>query len=64
MGLRSGSIPTSDISISSQKSATESIDTVRLGNSKVWVADSKDSSPWIEIHFSQSKIFLNKILIY
>ena len=55
MGLRSGLIPTSAISTSSQKDSEDSLDTVRLGNSKVWVAARNDTAPWIEIEFPSSK---------
>ena len=55
MGLRNGLIPTSAISSSSQKSSDESLDTVRLGNSQLWVAARNDTAPWIEIQFSSGK---------
>jgi len=64
MGLRNGFIPTNDISVSSQNTIEDTLDTVRLGNSNLWVAALNDSSPWIEIRFSQSKSFSNKIFIY
>lgn len=55
MGLRNGLIPTSAISSSSQKNSDESLDTVRLGNSQLWVAARNDIAPWIEIQFPSGK---------
>jgi hypothetical protein len=57
MGLRNGAIPTSDLSVSSQKSSNETVDSIRLGNSRIWVAARNDSSPSIEIRFSPGKNF-------
>ncbi|CAF4315381.1 unnamed protein product [Rotaria sp. Silwood2] len=54
MGLRNGIIPTSDISVSSQKDADQTLDTVRMGNPKLWVADRNDIIPWIEVRFSKN----------
>ncbi|CAF2003035.1 unnamed protein product [Rotaria magnacalcarata] len=54
MGLRNGFIPTSDIYVSSNKEAGNTLDTIRLGNAKYWVAASGDLTPWIEIRFSSN----------
>ncbi|CAF4582630.1 unnamed protein product, partial [Rotaria sp. Silwood1] len=54
MGLRNGFIPTSDISVSSQKEPDQTLDSVRMGNPKLWVAARDDLKPWIEIRFSQN----------
>lgn len=51
LGLRDGRIPTDDISVSSQKTLNETLDTVRLGNPKLWTAARDDEKPWIEICF-------------
>jgi hypothetical protein len=59
MGLRNGLIPTSDISVSSQKNPDDTVDAVRLGNSKIWVAATNDSSPWIEVDFPESNFYSN-----
>jgi len=55
MGLENGLIPTSDILVSSQKNPQATIDAVRIGNAKAWLAARNDSAPWIEIRFSQRK---------
>jgi hypothetical protein len=60
MGLENSLIPTSDISVSSQKTPDETVDAIRMDNSNVWTAASNDSSPWIEIRFPQSKNFWKK----
>ncbi len=55
MGLENGLIPTSDISVSSQKNPQATLDSVRMGNAKAWLAARNDSSPWVQIGFSQRK---------
>ncbi|CAF0996864.1 unnamed protein product [Rotaria sordida] len=54
MGLRNGLIPTSDISVSSKKDPDQILDTVRMGNPKLWVAARNDSKPWVEVRFSKN----------
>ncbi len=55
MGLENGFIPTSNISVSSQKNPQATVESVRMGNAKAWLAARNDSSPWIEILFSPRK---------
>jgi hypothetical protein len=55
MGLENGFIPTSNISVSSQKNPQATLESVRMGNAKAWLAARNDSSPWIEIFFSPRK---------
>ena len=60
MGLRNGAIPTSAISVSSQKNSDDTVDAIRMDNSKLWVAARSDQSPSIEIRFPQSNDFLEE----
>lgn len=58
MGLENNLIPSSDISVSSQKNTEDTIDSIRMNNAKLWVANSNDTLPWIQINFPRSKTFL------
>lgn len=55
MGLENGLIPTSDISVSSQKNPEATLESVRMGNAKAWLAARNDTSPWVEIRFPKRK---------
>lgn len=55
MGLQSRVIPSSDISVSSQKNPSNGVDAVRMNNPTIWTAASNDRSPNVQIRFPQSK---------
>jgi hypothetical protein len=63
MGLANGSIPTSDISVSSKNTPDETVDTIRMDNIKLWIPAHDDTLPWIEIRFPPSKNF-QKYFVY
>lgn len=55
MGLENNFIPSSDISVSSQKNPEQTVDSIRMNNAKLWVAASTDLLPWVEIRFSPGR---------
>ena len=64
MGLQSRDIPSSDISVSSQKNPSDGVDAVRMDNPTIWTAASSDASPNIRLRFSQSKAQMSCRLIF
>lgn len=54
LGLENGLIPTTDLSVSSQKNTEATINAIRMGYTQLWAAATSDQKPWIEIRFNQA----------
>lgn len=55
LGVRSGAIPSSALSVSSRKDSNQVIDAMRLGYSQIWIARRDDISPWVQVEFPSGR---------